>query len=99
MTTNGHGFQAPHTSKLWTAEEVSERWSIPTAGVYRLARSRQIPSVKLGRYVRFRPADIEAFEAAGGCESDWESVAILDGHGDRGVRTATGTARGTLNGR
>jgi len=47
---------------LWTAEELSERWQVPTSQVYRLVRNGQVPCVRLGRYVRFSPAAIEAFE-------------------------------------
>jgi excisionase family DNA binding protein len=54
-------------AQLLTAEQVGERWQVPKAHVYRLAREGRIPSVKLGKYVRFRLADIEAFEASGGC--------------------------------
>jgi excisionase family DNA binding protein len=50
------------TGKLMTAEEVAERWQVAPAHVYRLAREHRIPSVRLGRYVRFRPDAIEAFE-------------------------------------
>ena len=49
---------------LWTADQLAARWQISTAAVYRLARSRAIPSVPLGRYVRFRRESIEAWEAA-----------------------------------
>jgi excisionase family DNA binding protein len=50
--------------QLLTADQLAERWQISTAQVYRLARERQIPSLSLGRYVRFRLPSIEAFEAA-----------------------------------
>lgn len=54
-------------SALLTPEQIAERWSVPKTHVYRLAREGRIPSVRLGRYVRFRLAAIEAFELEGGC--------------------------------
>lgn len=50
------------TGQLLTAEEVARRWQVRPSHVYRLAREHQIPTVKLGRYVRFHPGAIEAFE-------------------------------------
>ena len=49
-----------------TAGQLAERWQIPKSHVYRLTRQGRVPSVELGRYRRYRPADIEAFEASGG---------------------------------
>jgi len=50
------------TGRLLTAEQVAERWQIPASHVYRLARDERIPVVRLGRYVRFHPDALEAFE-------------------------------------
>jgi excisionase family DNA binding protein len=50
------------TGQLLTAQELAERWQVPTAHVYRLARDGRIPCVTLGRYRRFRLDAIEAFE-------------------------------------
>lgn len=49
--------------KLLTADQLADRWQIPRSQVYRLTREQKIPSVKLGRYYRYSPAAIEAFEA------------------------------------
>lgn len=57
-------------AQLLTAEQLADRWQVPKAHVYRLARHGQIPTVKLGRYRRFRLAEVEAFEAAGGVTAD-----------------------------
>ena len=54
------------TCQLLTAEQVAERWQIPTGHVYRLTREGRLPCVTLGRYRRFRLDDPEAFEATGG---------------------------------
>lgn len=50
------------TGQLLTAEQLAERWQVPKAHVYRLARDGRIPVVELGRYKRFRVDAIERFE-------------------------------------
>jgi excisionase family DNA binding protein len=55
-------------ARLMTAEEVGERWQLPEGAVYRMTREGLLPTVKLGRYYRYRVADIEAFEVAGGAQ-------------------------------
>lgn len=57
-------------AQLLTAEQLAARWQVPKAHVYRLSREGAIPTVKLGRYRRFRVADVEDFEAAGGVVAD-----------------------------
>ena len=54
--------------KLLKAEEVAARLDVPKTWVYYAARTKQLPSVDLGRYVRFRPADIEEFIRNGGVQ-------------------------------
>jgi excisionase family DNA binding protein len=50
-------------SRLLTAEELAERWQVPTSWVYAKTRSGEIPKVPLpGRYYRYRLETIEAFE-------------------------------------
>jgi excisionase family DNA binding protein len=49
-------------SRLLTAEEVAERWQVSAKLVYRLAATGDVPAVRLGRCVRFRPDAVEAFE-------------------------------------
>jgi excisionase family DNA binding protein len=50
------------TGQLLTAEQLAERWQVPKSHVYRLTRDGAIPSVKLGRYYRYRLDAIEAWE-------------------------------------
>jgi excisionase family DNA binding protein len=50
------------SGQLLTAEQLSVRWQVPVSHCYRLAREGKCPSVRLGRYVRFRLDAIEAFE-------------------------------------
>jgi excisionase family DNA binding protein len=61
---------ALNRDQLLTAEELAERWQVPAAHVYRLAREGRIPVVRLGRYRRFRRDAIERFELANGAGSD-----------------------------
>jgi excisionase family DNA binding protein len=50
------------SGQLLTADQLAERWQVPTSHVYRLARDGRIPTVELGRYRRFRLDAIEQFE-------------------------------------
>lgn len=45
-----------------TADEVAERLGIPVYSVYALAREGEIPHLRIGRRVRFREEDLEAWE-------------------------------------
>ena len=48
--------------RLLTADELAERWQVPRAHVYALTRRGEIPTVRLGKYYRYRLDQIEAFE-------------------------------------
>jgi excisionase family DNA binding protein len=52
------------TGHLLTAGELAERWQVPKGHVYRLTREGCIPTVRLGRYYRYRLEAIEHFERA-----------------------------------
>jgi excisionase family DNA binding protein len=43
---------------------LADRWRVPKSQVYRLSREGQIPTVRLGRYYRYRLDAIEAWETA-----------------------------------
>lgn len=47
---------------LLTADDLATRWQVTRAHVYRLAREGVIPTVRVGRYFRFRLEAIEAWE-------------------------------------
>jgi excisionase family DNA binding protein len=47
--------------RLLTMQEVAETLSVPETYAYELARRRDLPAVKLGKYVRVRAADFEAW--------------------------------------
>ena len=49
-------------AQLLTADELAARWQVPKSQVYRLTREGKIPTVKLGKYYRYRLDAIEAFE-------------------------------------
>lgn len=53
------------TARLLTAEQLAERWQVPKSQVYRQTREGQIPTVRIGRYVRYRLDAIEAWERGG----------------------------------
>jgi excisionase family DNA binding protein len=52
--------------RLLTAEEVAQLLNVSTAWVYDHADRKQpaIPSVRMGKSVRFRPEDVRAFVEA-----------------------------------
>jgi excisionase family DNA binding protein len=54
------------TGQILTAEQLAERWQVPTSQVYRLTRNGAIPTVKLGRYYRYRLDAIERYELGDG---------------------------------
>ncbi|MGZ4166542.1 MAG: helix-turn-helix domain-containing protein [Solirubrobacteraceae bacterium] len=50
---------AEKPQQLWTADEVAAFLRVPKQDVYLMSRRGQIPTVRLGRRVRFDPRDIE----------------------------------------
>lgn len=58
--------QADAEDDLLTVPEVAERLRVPKARVYELARSRDLPSVRLGKCVRVRPEDLRVWIAKHG---------------------------------
>jgi excisionase family DNA binding protein len=48
--------------RLLTADQLAVRWQVPKSHVYRLTREGRIPTVRLGRYYRYRLAAVEAWE-------------------------------------
>jgi excisionase family DNA binding protein len=47
------------TDRLLTAAEVADVLGVTTRWVYAEARADRIPHIRLGRYLRFHPADLE----------------------------------------
>ena len=52
----------PETREFWTAEELAARRRINKATIYRMARRGEI-AYSIGRAMRFRASDVEAFLA------------------------------------
>ena len=49
-----------------TYEDVAKKWKVNVSYVYRLVHEGKLRRVKLGhRSIRFRPADVEAYEKRG----------------------------------
>jgi excisionase family DNA binding protein len=46
---------------LYRAEQVAEILQVSKPYVYQLIREDKIPSIKMGKSVRVRPSDLEAF--------------------------------------
>jgi excisionase family DNA binding protein len=60
---NGLGHPASGgLTQLLTADELAARWQVPKSHVYRLTREGRIPTVRLGRYYRYRISAVEAWE-------------------------------------
>jgi len=51
------------TSSLLTAAEIAELLGVPTSWVYQQSRAGRIPTVRLGRYRRYRREAIEEWVA------------------------------------
>ena len=57
-------------TKLLTVEEAAEQLRVPESWLYSAARRETFPSVKVGRYVRFRQEDITEWIKSGGRVSE-----------------------------
>ncbi|MFQ5852561.1 MAG: helix-turn-helix domain-containing protein, partial [Candidatus Binatia bacterium] len=44
--------------QLLTAEQVAELWEVAVSKVREMARRGELPHVRLGHYMRFRPEDL-----------------------------------------
>lgn len=49
---------------LLTMPEVAKRLGVPNSEAYALGRDGLLPVVRIGKYVRARPVDVDAFIAA-----------------------------------
>ena len=56
----------PSVPQLMTAKTLGRFLSLPTSTVYELARSKKIPSVRVGKTVRFDPTAVRAALSNGG---------------------------------
>lgn len=60
-------------NRLLTAKEAGHILRLNVFTVYDMARDGRLPTVRLGRGIRFRPEDLEAWLAAGGSCSQQQS--------------------------
>lgn len=65
-SVSGSG-ETNHSAALMTVEEVAARLRVGKSQVWRLARSGALPTVRVGRYYRWRVDAIDAWEREGGC--------------------------------
>ena len=54
------------SSKLLTADEVAERLRVKVARVYELGRIGALPTVRIGRLIRFAEPALDDYIAGGG---------------------------------
>jgi excisionase family DNA binding protein len=47
--------------RLLTVHDVAHRLAVPVSWVYAAAEQGRLPSLRIGRYVRFRPDEIEQY--------------------------------------
>jgi len=57
-TGNGDRHNSP---TLLSAGSAAKLWDVPKTWISEAARRGELPSVRLGHYVRFKPEDLEAF--------------------------------------
>ena len=50
------------SARLLTAADLAQRWGVPLSQVYRMTRERDLPTVRIGRYYRYRLAAVRAWE-------------------------------------
>ncbi len=55
------GQNGQHGDELLSAETAAQRWDVPVSKIQDMARRGELPCVRLGHYVRFKPADLEQF--------------------------------------
>jgi len=52
------------THYAYSAETLAERWGVSSATVRNLVRSGDLKAFRIGRQIRIRPQDVEAYEAS-----------------------------------
>lgn len=63
--SHSNGF-LPGTAPFLTADQIAETFQLSRHRVYDLARKGIIPSVRIGRQLRFSSEDVERWVRAGG---------------------------------
>lgn len=60
--TPERGGSSQQTTPLLTAPQVAEALGVPVSYVYELARTGRLPAVRFGKYVRFAPEALQAWQ-------------------------------------
>lgn len=47
--------------KLLTIQQVADLFAVPLSTMYKLAREKKVPGLKIGKHWRFKPELIETF--------------------------------------
>lgn len=50
-----------NSPEFWTAEELATRLRVTKTTIYRMARRGELPYYSIGRAMRFKTEDVEAF--------------------------------------
>jgi excisionase family DNA binding protein len=62
MINGGHPMTGPDTlPQLMTIDQLAERLGVTTRHVRRLVAERRVPYLKVGKFIRFDPADIASW--------------------------------------
>ncbi len=50
------------TKLFLSPKDLAERWRVSVAMLYKLARNGELPAMRIGKTVRFKAADVDAYE-------------------------------------
>jgi len=64
--------------RLFSGEQVGQRWNVPADTVRAWARRGRLPCVKLGTLIRFREEDLVAFLDRGAAEREPARAAVVE---------------------
>ena len=68
MTSERKPEPAASTARLLRVDDIADRLAISRSMAWKLVATSEITSIRIGRAVRVRPADLEAYLAAAGRE-------------------------------
>jgi excisionase family DNA binding protein len=88
------GGTSPRSTRLLTAPTVAEVLGVPVTYVYELARTGRLPAVRFGKYVRFSPEALQAWQARHEAQLDGDLYNQYSSSRDgRGASADPNTAR------
>ena len=53
--------EAPEPVQLWTIDQVAHRLNVRSRTVHEYIKSRDLPTLKIGGSLRFKPSEVEAW--------------------------------------